>query len=625
MLQLRLRSLRERTVLFVAGILILCGFLSVFIISQLVSAQMEERYRTEMETSIEYLSTTLVPMIELQDYPRVERTIESVLVYQYIVSVAVYDADEELIRSVTKLNEEAKATDSISRVLRQDENVVGRVNIGFSHAYTDDEVRRLTRALAAAVSGFLAATAAGLLWYLGRTVTRPLRSFASTVGTLSANDLSARVPVGSDDEIGSLATTFNDMADDLQKSQEDLREAHAQLEERYRARAERDERRAEQLRRIFALRQQMNSIPNPIDLLGYVTVELQNAFQYYSVNVFVVDQTSGDLTLAAGTGGYDGEAPVGRSFPMEDGIVGQVVRTCQPLLVSDVATNPNYVAEPELKGTRAEVAVPINIGALTLGVLDIQGDQENSLDEMDLYTAQAIADQLANALENERLSEETRERAILEERNRMAREIHDTLAQGFTGIVLQLEAAEQGLHEAPESVPSHIDRARTLARESLNEARRSVWALRPQALEKRDLSDAIRREVERLAGEGRVGARFVVSGKRARLQEAVEDELLRVTQEALTNIRRHSQASSAEVSLVFEEETVRLSIVDNGVGFDTSRAREGSFGLISMNERAQSCGGNVRVISKPGNGTRIEVTVPSRRRHDVQDTDTSGG
>ncbi|MFC2009175.1 histidine kinase [Chloroflexota bacterium] len=625
MLQSRLRSLRERTVLFVAGILILCGFLSVFIISELVSAQMETRYRAEIETSIEYLSMTLVPMIELQDYPRVERTIESVLVYPYIVAVAVYDADGELIRSVTKLDDEAIATDSISHVLRQDEDTIGRVNIGFSHAYTDDEVRRLTRVLALAVSGFLAVTAAGLLWYLGRTVTRPLRSIAGTVKTLSAEDLSARVQVTSNDEIGSLANTFNTMADDLQESQKELREAHAQLEERYRARAERDERRAEQLRRIFALRQQMNSIPNAIDLLGYVAIELQKAFQYYSVNVFVVDQMSGDLTLAAGTGGYHGDAPIGRVFPIEDGIVGLVVRTCQPLLVSDVAANPDYFEVPELKGTKTEVAVPINIGALTLGVLDIQGDKEKSLDEMDLYTAQAIADQLANALENERLSEETRELAILEERNRMAREIHDTLAQGFTGIVLQLEAAEQGLSEAPESVPSHINRARALARESLSEARRSVWALRPQALEKRDLAGAIRREVERVAGEGRVGARFVVSGKRARLEEGIEDALLRITQEALTNIRRHSGASTAEVRLAFGEETVRLSVVDNGAGFDTSSVRAGSFGLIGMGERAQACGGNTRVTSTPGNGTKIEVTVPSKRRHDVQDTDTSGG
>ena len=118
MLQSRLRSLRERTVLFVAGVLILCGFLSVFIISELVAAQMETRYRTEIETSVEYLSTTLVPMIQLEDYPRVERTIESVLVYPYIVAVAVYDEEGNLIRSVTKVDEMSKATDSISHVLR---------------------------------------------------------------------------------------------------------------------------------------------------------------------------------------------------------------------------------------------------------------------------------------------------------------------------------------------------------------------------------------------------------------------------------------------------------------------------------------------------------------------------
>lgn len=171
-------------------------------------------------------------------------------------------------------------------------------------------------------------------------------------------------------------------------------------------------------------------------------------------------------------------------------------------------------------------------------------------------------------------------------------------------------------------MPSHIDRARALARESLSEARRSVWALRSQALEKRDLAGAIRREVERLASEGKVGARLIVSGKRTRLEEPIEDALLRITQEALTNVRRHSEATTAEVRLAFGSETVRLSIVDNGVGFDTSSSKDGSFGLIGMNERAQYCGGDARVTSSPGTGTRIDVTVPCKRRHDVQDTDT---
>jgi len=622
MLHSRMQSLRERTVLFVAGIIVFCGFLSVFIISEVVSSQMESRYRAELETSIEFLSTTLVPMIELGDYARIERTIESVLVYPHIVAVAVYDTDGNLIRSVVQLDDKAQATDSTSHVLRQGDDEVGRVNIGFSHAYTDEEVRRLTRTLAAAVSGLLAVTAVGLVWYLGRTLVRPLRNFTSTVQTMTADDLSARVQVSGHDEIGSLANSFNMMADELQSSQRELREAHAQLEERYRARAERDERRAEQLRRIFALRQQMNSISSTHDLLGYVALELQRTFKYYSVNVFVVDQSSGDLTLAAGTGDYDGEVPIGRVFPIEDGIVGYVAQYCQPLLVSDVEESPYYMALPELRRTRAEVAVPINIGNLTLGVLDIQGDRESSLDEMDLYTAQAIADQLANALENERLSEETRELAILEERNRMAREIHDTLAQGFTGIVLQLEAAEQVLSDAPESVPAHIDRARALARESLTEARRSVWALRPQALEKRDLAGAIRREVERLASEGKVGARLVISGKKSRLEREVEDTLLRITQESLTNIRRHSNATSVEVRLDYGDEHVRLVVVDDGVGFDTSESHDGSFGLIGMKERAQACGGAAEFHSSPGKGTRVEVSVPHRRSHDVQDTNT---
>lgn len=607
------QSLTGRIVIFITMVVALCGILSVLTIAAVIATQLETRYRTDRHTTIEHLSTSLVPMVELGDYPRVERTISAVLVYENVVSVAVYDADEVLIRSVVQLGEEHEPTDTISHVLWLEDVKVGRMEIGFSRVYIEEQVKRLTLILALAITFLLAVTAGALLWYLGRTVVSPLRTFTNTVRAMTSRSMGVRVPVRSRDEIGVLAHSFNTMAQDLQESHLRLQDAHSRLEERYLERAARDERRAEQVRTIFELRQQLIRISDLNELLQYVASALQRAFSYFSVSIFLVDPDTGDLELAAATDGGWRTSPLMQSVKPGDGIVGDVLQSCRPLLVTDVAHEPRYVEVPELRETKAELAVPINIGALTLGVLDIQADREGGLDEMDLFTAQTVADQLANVVENARLAQETRELAVLDERNRMAREIHDTLAQGFTGIVLQLEAAEQSLSDAPDSVSMHIDRARSLARESLNEARRSVWALRPATLEKRRLADALRREVSLLSDEGRIKATCRVSGASRPLPPDIEDALLRICQESLTNVRRHANASRMHVQLTFSDDRVTLLIRDDGVGFDFRSPRGDSFGLTGMEERARQCRGRARISSEPGNGTTVEVIIPLDR------------
>ena len=612
----RRQGLTSRIVLFVTIVVALCGVLSVLIIGRVIASQLEERYVSDRQASIEFLTTSLVPMIELGDYQRIERTIDALLVYENIVSVAVYDADGMLIRSVVELGEGSLPTDTTSHLLGQADNHVGRVDMGFSRAYIETHVRELTRALALAITALLATIAGALLWYLGRSVVRPLHVFTRTVRSMTSHNLGLRVPVSSPDEIGILATSFNAMAQHLEESHLELREAHSQLEVRYMERAAREQRRSDQVRRIFEMRQHLIEISGLPEMLQYVASALQRAFSYYSVNVFLVDPLSEDLELAATAGGaWNLESPLPHVHS-GDGIVGIVLQSCRPLLATDVAREPNYVEVPELKDTRAELAVPIAIGTLTLGVLDIQANREDGLDEMDLFTAQTVADQLANVVENARLAEETRELAVLDERNRMAREIHDTLAQGFTGIVLQLEAAEQSITDSPASTAAHIDRARKLARESLAEARRSVWALRPSALEKRRLADALRGEARLLSDEGRMRVTFHISGIPRGLPTAVEEALLRICQEALANARRHSDATRVHVRLTFDNNGVRLGVRDDGIGFAPDATRQGSFGLIGIDERARQCRGVAKITSSPGEGTLIEVEIPVERSND---------
>lgn len=210
--------------------------------------------------------------------------------------------------------------------------------------------------------------------------------------------------------------------------------------------------------------------------------------------------------------------------------------------------------------------------------------------------------------------QQTREVAVLEERNRMAREIHDTMAQGFTGIVLQMEAAEQSLEASPAALPEHLNRARALAREGLQEARRSVWGLMPQALERSTLDTALREEVRRFGDEGRAKISFTDSGKRRELPPDVQTVLLRVCQESLTNIRRHAEASEVTVALNYSAHEVRLSVQDNGVGFDPPTVqidKQGtSFGMIGMRQRAEQIKGQISIDSAKNQGTAVRLTIP---------------
>jgi signal transduction histidine kinase len=204
--------------------------------------------------------------------------------------------------------------------------------------------------------------------------------------------------------------------------------------------------------------------------------------------------------------------------------------------------------------------------------------------------------------------------AVVAERNRLAGEIHDSLAQGFTGVVLQLEAAEKKLREGEtpphlaERVSAHLLRARTLARESLEDARRSVWALRPKVLEGSDLVAAVRAAAEELSAGTARHVEVEVDGPIGRSSPDVEDELLRVVREALANSLLHSNARNIRVTFTFSFRRVTIVVKDDGKGF--SEAEADGFGLTSMRTRLKRLGGRFTVTSAPGRGTTIEIVAP---------------
>jgi GAF domain-containing protein/anti-sigma regulatory factor (Ser/Thr protein kinase) len=377
-----------------------------------------------------------------------------------------------------------------------------------------------------------------------------------------------------------------------------------------------EERRLDQMRAINELGVKVSSVLSIDELLPFAVNLVQDAFDYYSVVIALIDDDSNRLVFKAGAGGFVEAPPLGRSMGLDDNSMSSwVARTGQILLANDVSKEPRYKASDVITETKAELTVPIIIGDSVLGILDIQSRELNSFSDADVSTAQILANQIAVAIENARLFEESQDMAVLGERNRMAREMHDTLAQGFTGIVLQLEAAEQSYEDNSDELTDHLAKAKALARECLQEARRSVWNLLPQALEQKSLESALHDEVRRFSLVGREKATFTMTGEKRELPPAVQAAILRICQESLTNIRKHAQASQVWIELDVRPDYVALKVRDNGVGIDprvseASRAKQGGFGMLGMEQRALQLKGTFTVNSSPGEGTLIEVVVP---------------
>jgi signal transduction histidine kinase len=233
--------------------------------------------------------------------------------------------------------------------------------------------------------------------------------------------------------------------------------------------------------------------------------------------------------------------------------------------------------------------------------------------------------QLIEQLEATRseLAAAERESGRLAERQRLARDIHDTLAQGFVSIVLQLQAAEGELPADAVAARRHLERARRTARENLAEARRLVWDLRPEPLRAASLGEAIRRLADKLADETGMAATATVTGTPRPLSPDAEITLLRVTQEALANVSKHAGAGRVALTLSYMDGEAALDVRDDGVGFAPGSPQggaggrgsgtNGGLGLPGMRERVEALGGRLVVESAAGRGTTIAVTVPMNR------------
>lgn len=263
-------------------------------------------------------------------------------------------------------------------------------------------------------------------------------------------------------------------------------------------------------------------------------------------------------------------------------------------------------------GLRQHASIPLNAQGKPLGVLNVVSADWDDLCDDDLQLLYLVGDLLAIAVERARLFTRSVEFGASEERNRLAREIHDTLAQGLTAIALQIEIADALLESgsSTERIRQALTQALHLTRANLEEARRSVMDLRAAPLQGKPLDQALCSLLDDWKSRRKVSAVLEVIGTVPPLPVRIEVGLYRILQESLTNIGRHASAQHVTVQLVMMPDSLRLVIEDDGRGFDPERVPEGHYGLVGMNERARLLGGCLELCSCPGDGTRVEVSVP---------------
>jgi len=355
-------------------------------------------------------------------------------------------------------------------------------------------------------------------------------------------------------------------------------------------------------------------------LVEHVLRIIADQFGAHSVSVWHRDPASGKIRFELAyedsrviTKADPPFVDLDQSLPMEDPWPWpDVFSTGKPSLIEDIRTVAPFALRDRLLplGIVTVLLVPMFVAGRLEGAIGLRFVEKRAFRPEQIDLAQALANQAMLMIQFSRLSTQSRETAVIAERNRIARDIHDTLAQGFTGVIVQLEAAEDAnLQGFPKEAGEHLDRARGLARESLNEARRSVQALRPQALDDSDLSDALDDLLRKMTAGTGLASEFTVLGVPRSLRPEWETNLFHIGQEILTNALRHARATHFTVTLAFLPDEVSLDLRDDGRVFDPSLRNDG-YGLLGIRERVEGMGGRLVVQSLVGQGTTVLISLP---------------
>jgi GAF domain-containing protein/HAMP domain-containing protein/anti-sigma regulatory factor (Ser/Thr protein kinase) len=381
-----------------------------------------------------------------------------------------------------------------------------------------------------------------------------------------------------------------------------------------------EQRRAEQFRVISEVGASITSILTVDELLQQIVRLVKTSLGYYHTAIGLVD--GDELVMKAGVGAHwdhPGFEPsrlqVGR-----EGITAWVAASGEPLLVPNVTKDSRYLPIPGSEEIRSEVAVPLKTTSGVIGVLDVQSDQTNGLDQSDLAVLKSVAHQAAIAIENARLYEQAQQAAALEERSRLARDLHDAVTQTLFSASLIGEVVPTVWESDETEGRKLLEELRHLTRGALAEMRTLLLELRPAALVESSLDELLRQLSEAASGRSGLAIQVVIEGEEGELPPEVHVALYRIAQEALNNVVKHARATAAQVRLrctasaegveAHGASVVELAVTDNGSGFDPDQVSPDRLGLGIIRERAEAIGATLRIQSERGVGTEIFVLWP---------------
>lgn len=354
--------------------------------------------------------------------------------------------------------------------------------------------------------------------------------------------------------------------------------------------------------------------PDMNAFLGHLMAELVTQVDAQDALIFLYDAQ--ERTLQTSVGVINDEvtfcAPFTQKFSVDEWLGWEVLLRSPNPRIFDLDTEPHlflpeYLEFHRRRNNRGIVCTLMQQDDEPLGFIGFCCIRE-TFSEKELELVRSLAQQATLAIQMTRLAEEAKQTALLEERARMAREIHDTLAQAFGGISMQLQAFNYFATTQPEKAQSHLISAQDLAQEGLAEARRSVWTLYLESSEYEDPSQTIAKFIEQTASGQSTQIKLTIDGIPYRLHPDVGLNLLRIAQESIANALRHAQAETIQITISYSTQAVKLTINDDGCGFEPRSSSRG-FGLLGMQQRAARIGATWHLVSQAGLGTTIIVTI----------------
>jgi len=435
-------------------------------------------------------------------------------------------------------------------------------------------------------------------------IIHPIDHLVQTTSQVAAGDLSQMVKVNGEDEISALAHSFNLMT--LQ-----LGELIENLEKKVEVRTRTLEHRAIQLQTILDVNRQITSILNIDTLLANITHLIHEAFPPYTAFIFLVDRETGSLNLRAASSpseniGLDVENRL-RQFITKDLLEGShFTETC----FQEIGFLP-----PQDAAGRGQpiLAIPLHFGGKLTGIMAIHSSDETSLTQEDVLVIQNLAEQIAIAIENAHRYDHIQHIAVIEERNRLARDMHDSVIQSLYSFGLLIEGWRMMLQSGSlNNFEEILERSKEINQQALKEMRLLIHELRPPQLQQLGLWGALIQRLESV--EKRMGIDIQLDVQEfIDLPPDIEAAVYRISQEALNNALKHAEASSIVIRCeTFGQEFI-LEIKDNGKGFRMEATDlSGRLGIKNMSERARQAGGTLEVQSIPGQGTTVRLCLPLR-------------